>query len=343
MSEKQGFKLKKNQIVGMSVAALLLIGGGSVYAVNSQKKAQAEKIELAEKKEKEDYEKLSLQVDDSVKKAYDTRSAKDIEMAETIIKKLKEQDQKDPKAKMAKLHSFLDLIKKIDQLLTTAEKSKKDSDIKAVQNSINEEKDTYLKKDREAHQKRLDKLKKVIKEQKAKEKSEKEKVQKVEEQKQQDAPGSTKENSINPVQENNVQNEVANETPATNASNQAEQSTQAPTVGQPIEQPNVPANNGGGDTPAPPIGNGGGTVTPEQSNPTPPTNNEVSGSINGNGNSSSKPVPEPTPTPDPEPNPGPPAGWIVPPYPIDSDNLWNWIFDNGYSGYDISDGYIKPY
>lgn len=68
MSEKQGFKLKKNQIIGASVAALLLIGGGSVYAVNSQKKAQAEKIELAEKKEKEGYQKLSLQVDDSIKK-----------------------------------------------------------------------------------------------------------------------------------------------------------------------------------------------------------------------------------------------------------------------------------
>lgn len=299
MSEKHGFRLKKNQIIGVSVAALLLIGGGSVYAVNSQKKAQAEKIELAEKKEKEDYKKLSLQVDDSVKKAYDTRSAKDIEMAETIIKKLKEQDQKDPKAKMTKLHSFLDLIKKTDQLLTTAEKSKKDSDIKAAQNSINEEKDTYLKKDREAHQKRLDKLKKVIKEQKAKEKSEKEKVQKVEEQKQQDAPGSTKESAINPAQENNVQNEVANETPATNANSQVEQPVQAPTVEQPTEQPNAPSNNGGGYTPAPPVGNGGGTVTPEQPNPTPPTNNGNEG--NGNGGSQPTPVPQPQPMPDPEP------------------------------------------
>ncbi|MGC3749027.1 hypothetical protein ACPTKN_13385 [Enterococcus faecalis] len=178
MSEKQGFKLKKNQIIGASVAALLLIGGGSVYAVNSQKKAQAEKIELAEKKEKEDYKKLSLQVDDSVKKAYDTRSAKDIEMAETIIKKLKEQDQKDPKTKMTKLHSFLDLIKKTDQLLATAEKSKKDSDIKAAQNSIDSEKDKYLEKDKKAHQARLDKLKKAITDKKAKEKAEKDKQDK---------------------------------------------------------------------------------------------------------------------------------------------------------------------
>lgn len=83
---------------------------------------------------------------------------------------------------MTTLRSFLDLIKKTDQLLATAEKTKKDSDIKAAQNSINAEKDEYLKKDKEAQQKRLDKLTKAIKEQKdkeAKEKAEKEKGKKL--------------------------------------------------------------------------------------------------------------------------------------------------------------------
>ncbi|MFG5394750.1 hypothetical protein ACFJX6_09390 [Enterococcus faecalis] len=289
MSEKQGFKLKKNQIIGASVAALLLIGGGSVYAVNSQKKAQAEKIELAEKKEKEDYKKLSLQVDDSIKKAYDTRNAKDIEMAETIIKKLKEQDQKDPKAKMTKLHSFLDLIKKTDQLLATAEKSKKDSDIKAAQNSINEEKDEYLKKDKEAHQKRLDKLKQGIKEQKdkeAKEKSEKEKAQKAEEQKQQAVAGNNKENATNPAQENKAQNEAANGTPANNTTGQA-------------EQPQAPVDNGGGYTPAPPAGNGGGAVTPEQPNPTPPPVDNGGGNSGGGNTGGGNVTPPPSNTIDP--------------------------------------------
>lgn len=301
MSEKQGFKLKKNQIIGASVAALLLIGGGSVYAVNSQKKAQAEKIELAEKKEKEDYKKLSLQVDDLVKKAYDTRNAKDIEMAETIIKKLKEQDQKDPKAKMTKLHSFLDLIKKTDQLLATAEKSKKDSDIKAAQNSINEEKDEYLKKDKEAHQKRLDKLKQVIKEQKdkeSKEKSEKEKAQKTEEQKQQATDGNNKENATNPAQENKAQNEAANGTPANNTTGQAEQ-PQAPAVEQPVEQPQAPVDNGGGYTPAPPAGNGGGAVTPEQPNPTPPPVDNGGGNSGGGNTGGGNVTPPPSNTIDP--------------------------------------------
>lgn len=55
------------------------------------------------------------------------------------------------------------------------------------------------------------------------------------------------------------------------------------------------------------------------------------------------PAPKPTPEPEPAPNPGPPAGWIVPPYPIGSMELVNWLADQGYSGYDSSDGYIRPY
>lgn len=221
MSEKQGFKLKKNQIIGVSVAALLFIGGGSVYAVNSQKKAQAEKIELAEKKEKDDYKKLSLQVDDSVKKAYDTRTAKDIELAENIIKKLKEQDQKGPQEKMTKLHSFLGLIKKTDQLLATAEKSKKDSDIKAAQNSIDAEKDKYLEKDKKAHQTRLDKLKKAIADKKAKEKAEKDKQAKTKAEQ----------------EKAKAEAQVKQETPAVETPEAQEQEpTPAPTPQQPVEQ-----------------------------------------------------------------------------------------------------------
>ncbi|WP_221677542.1 hypothetical protein [Enterococcus faecalis] len=336
MSEKQGFKLKKNQIIGVSVAALLLIGGGSVYAVNSQKKTQAEKIELAEKKEKEDYKKLSLQVDDSVKKAYDTRSAKDIELAENIIKKLKEQDQKGPQEKITKLHSFLGLIKKTDQLIATAEKSKKDADIKAAQKSIDSEKDAYLAKDKKAQQTRLDKLKKSIEEQKKKDadkkKADEEKAKNEATAKQADA--SMKTNEVKSEQNTNkaTTGEQATDKPGSNVG--AENITageQAPAAqpeapGYVEEQPDY--GNGGGQ--------GGGTVNPT---PTP------SPAPAPTPTPSSAPNPNPTPTPDPEPtpNPGLPAGWIVPPYPIDSDNLWNWIFDNGYSGYDVSDGYIKPY
>ncbi|EOV3185239.1 hypothetical protein ACOMX4_002500 [Enterococcus faecalis] len=243
MSEKKEFKFGKKQVIGVSIAAVLLIGGGSAYAVNNQKKAESERIELAEKKEKDEYQKLTLEVNDSVKKAYDTRNEKDIEMAETIIKKLKEQDQKDPKAKMTKLHSFLNLIKKTDQLLSTAEKSKKDSDIKAAQNSIDSEKDKYLEKDKQAHQVRLDKLKKAVADKQAKEKAEKDKQDKAKAE-QEKAEAQTK------------QEPSAFETP------EGQESTPTPTPQQPVEQAPAPVETPqeGEQTP---VDNGAIYVAPE--------------------------------------------------------------------------------
>ncbi|MCQ4859168.1 hypothetical protein NE691_11580 [Enterococcus faecalis] len=284
---------KKLLVVG---AALVVIGGGAGLVVHNQK-VQAEKIELAEKKEKADYKKLSLQVDDSVKKAYDTRNAKDIEMAETIIKKLKEQDQKDPKAKMTKLHSFLDLIKKTDQLLATAEKSKKDSDIKAAQKSIDSEKDAYLAKDKKAQQTRLDKLKKSIEEQKKKEAENKKKA--AEDKAKQEADlkreASTTDSKTAAVTPEKTNKEATNATPAAEAVNQ-EAGAESAQVPDSQPSPNNQAagsvtpdysnpNTGGGST-------GGNTVQPTPS-PTPtPTPNPT-------------PTPTPTPTPDPEPTPDP--------------------------------------
>lgn len=111
----------------------------------------------------------------------------------------------------------------------------------------------------------------------------------------------------------------------------------------------------------------GDVVAPSEDN-LPTNNTPVSdGSTNGNGESNyvpsptpqptpaptpqptptpkpePAPAPKPTPEPEPAPNPGPPAGWIVPPYPIGSMELVNWLADQGYSGYDSSDGYIRPY
>lgn len=288
---------KKLLVVG---AALVIVGGGAGLVVHNQK-VQAEKIELAEKKEKADYKKLSLQVDDSVKKAYDTRSAKDIELAENIIKKLKEQDQKGPQEKITKLHSFLGLIKKTDQLIATAEKTKKDADIKTAQKSIDSEKDEYLKKDKEAHQKRLDKLKKSIEEQKKKAAEDKAK---------QDADlkreTPTTESKAAEVTPEKTNKEATNATPAAEAVNQeaGAESAQVPAVEQPVEQPQAPADNGVGYTPVPPAGNGGGAVTSEQPNPTPPPVDNGGGN-SGGGNTGGGNV---TPPPSNEYDPMTPVG-----------------------------------
>lgn len=171
---------KKRSILVIVLVVALISGITGIVAYNQR--VEAEKVEIQKKQEQKNYQKLVIDVNDSIKKAYDTRNAKDIEMAEAIIKKLKEQDQKSPKQKMATLHTLLTLIKKTDELLVKAEKTKKASDIQAAQKSIDAEKDAYLSKDKKAHQARLDKLKKSIADEKvkkeAKEKAEKERQNK---------------------------------------------------------------------------------------------------------------------------------------------------------------------
>lgn len=128
-----------------------------------------------------------------------------------------------------------------------------------------------------------------------------------------------------------------------------------PIISENVTEPSVqvqtetPNNNWVPDT-----GNNLGTVpTPA---PTPPTNNgsgstggvtNSSNSSSGNGqtggNQGNTTPTQPTVPSEPEQPSGPPAGWIVPPYPIGSMELVNWLADQGYSGYDSSGGYIRPY
>lgn len=280
-------KLGKKEIIGLSIAAILLFGGGTAYAAHN-KQVQARKIEEQKLQEKEDYKNLTVDVNESIQKAYDTRDAKDIKLAEEAIKKLKELDQTTPREKLVKLQTYLDLIKKTDQLIAIAEKSKKDSDIQAAQNSINEEKDEYLKKDKEAHQKRLDKLKQAIKEQKDKESKEKaEKEKKAEEAKDKEESKTMQEEKKDTtdtvIREANESNDESLSTP------------QEIPVDQPVEQPNNPTDNAGNVyTPAPPADNGGGSVvvTPEQPNPTPPVDNSGGNSGGGSTVIPSKPTPD---------------------------------------------------
>ncbi|EGO7565916.1 hypothetical protein [Enterococcus faecalis] len=284
-------KLGKKEIIGLSIAAVLLFGVGTAYAAHN-KQVQARKIEEQKLQEKEDYKNLTVDVNESIQKAYDTRDAKDIKLAEEVIKKLKESDQTTPREKLVKLQTYLDLIKKTDQLIATAENSKKESDIQAAQNSINEEKDEYLKKDKEAHQKRLDKLKQAIKEQKDKESKEKEK--KAEESKNKEESKTTQE------EKKDTTDTVIRE--ANESNDQSPSTPQETPVDQPVVQPNTPTDNGGNVyTPAPPADNGGGSlvVTPEQPNPTPPPVD------NGGGNSGGGNV---TPPPSNEYDPMTPVG-----------------------------------
>lgn len=178
-------KLKKNQIVGLSIVATLALAGGAGFFVHN-KQVQAQQIAL-EQKEKAEYDELKLDVNRAIQKAYDTRHEEDITSAENMIQKLKDKDKEYQKGVLDKLKGFLAQVKKTNDLLTKAEKTKADVDIQNTQKSINEEKDEYLSKDKKAHQTRLDKLKKEIADEKAKKEKEAKEKQAQEEQAKQEA------------------------------------------------------------------------------------------------------------------------------------------------------------
>lgn len=178
-------KLKKNQIVGLSIVATLALAGGAGFFVHN-KQVQAQQIAL-EQKEKAEYDELKLDVNKAIQKAYDTRHEEDITSAENMIQKLKDKDKEYQKGVLDKLKVFLEQVKKTNDLLTKAEKTKADVDIQNAQKSINEEKDEYLSKDKKAHQTRLDKLKKEIADEKAKKEKEAKEKQAQEEQAKQEA------------------------------------------------------------------------------------------------------------------------------------------------------------
>lgn len=71
--------------------------------------------------------------------------------------------------------------------------------------------------------------------------------------------------------------------------------------------------------------------------------NGSSGGSQTGGNQGGGTPTQPVQPTEPEVPSGPPAGWIVPPYPIGSGELVDWLADQGYSGYDSSGGYIRPY
>ncbi|NSM92232.1 hypothetical protein HRD98_03680 [Enterococcus faecalis] len=206
--------MTKKQWVGLAVVGLLAIGGGVGFSIHNQEV----KAEQTAQQEKKAYKELTLEANQAVKKAYDTRSNKDIEMAEQVIKKLKEKDQKKPKEKLTTLYFLLEQVKQTDQLLVTAEKTKRDKDISNAQKSIDDEKDKYLEKDKKAHQTRLDKLKKAISDKKAKEKAEQDKAK---------------------AEQEKAEAQAKQETSAVGTP-EGQEYTPAPTPQQPVEQAPAP-------------------------------------------------------------------------------------------------------
>jgi hypothetical protein len=165
-------KLNKKTIIAASIIGVLAIGGGTGIVVHNNQ-VYAQQAAKKEKESKAAYKQLKKDAKSAIDTAYDTRKDEDITLAQEAVEKLKEKDQKDFKLELATLKAFLSQIKETNKLIDTAEKSKKDDDVKAAQTAIDGEKDDYLEKDKKAHQERLDKIKKSISDQKAKAEKEK--------------------------------------------------------------------------------------------------------------------------------------------------------------------------
>jgi hypothetical protein len=324
---------KKNKYIILGVAILVIGSSAGAYAYA----AHNEQVQAQEQKQKaeEAYKQLLKDIEDLVGKAYESRKNEDIDKANEQINKLNKKDKKGYQEKISKLQGFIEQVNSTIKFIATAEKSKTQQDVDAAQKAIDGETDKYLANDKKTHQDRLDKVKAAIKDKKAKE----EQAKKVAEEKKK-------------AEEKKAAEAQKQQLPVENQQEQGTNSDSTSTAVAGNESANNAENNIGN------ANNGTNYQAPAQDTYTPPAQAAVPNqpvtpqSPAGNGNAGSQggqqaAVPSTPATPSQPSKPstpsGPPAGWIVPPYPIGSAEFVDWLFDNGYSGYDHSDGYIRPY
>jgi colicin import membrane protein len=259
---------KKQWIVGGAVA-LVLAGGGTGIVVNNQAQAQAEKTA---QEAKTAHDNLIKAAKTATEKAETFKAEADVKSAQDAIKKLDEKDKTSLISRVEKVRQNWDLVNKADKAVTNAEKVQNDANVKTAQTSIDKIKDNMAKSKKADLQKRLDKVKTAVKNNKdrAKAKAAEEAKSKAnaEQQKVQAAQEQAKTKNEAQAQVADVNNAAAPqaEAPASGGTVDYGQDVQAPVqneVGNNTSTPNPPST-GGGNTVTPPTGgnNGGGTVTP---------------------------------------------------------------------------------
>lgn len=246
---------KKQWIIGASVAAVLAAGGTGVV-VNNQAHARAEKIE---QQEKSAYTALTNKAKKAVENAEAFTTQKDVDTAHEAVKKLKKEDQKDLNARIEKVSRNWTTVKEASNKIAMAEKSNTKVLIEGAQKVIDTLKDPMTKTKKADLQKRLDVVKKKLKEKEDKAKADKVAKAKEAEIKAASAAEAAKSNNTLEVNPN-----VGN-----TATSQANGSTQV--QGNEVPTYQGDGYTGGGtatpSTPAPAPGGNAGSSTP------PPTNN----------------------------------------------------------------------
>jgi colicin import membrane protein len=270
---------KKQWIIGGAVA-LVLAGGGAGIVANNQAQAQAEKTA---QEAKTAHDNLIKEAKKATEKAKTFKAEADVKTAQDAIKKLDEKDKTALIALVEKVRQNWDLVNKADKAVANAEKVQNDANVKTAQSAIDKIKAEMAKSKKTALQKRLNKVKTAVKNNKdrAKAKAAEEAKSKANAQKQkaQAAQEQAKTQNETQAQATDVNNAAAPqaEAPASGGTVDYGQDVQAPVqneVGNNPPTPNPPST-GGGNTVTPPTGggnsggngntggnNGGGTVTP---------------------------------------------------------------------------------
>jgi hypothetical protein len=273
---------KKQWIVGGAVA-LVLAGGGAGVVANNQAQAQAEKTA---QEAKTAHDNLIKDAKKATEKAETFKAEGDVKSAQDAIKKLEEKDKTPLIARVEKVRQNWDLVNKADKAVANAEKVQNDATVKTAQTAIDTLKADMTKAKKSDLQKRLDKVKTTVKNNKAK--AQADKAKKEAEAKQKAAAAQTAKSQQTAPTKNTGQDQAAQTSDTVSTASQGTGSQ---------------ADNSVAYQPTPQTPTGGGTSN--------------GGASNNNVTPSPTPAPTPAPTPDPTPHPDPTptptetfTGWV---------------------------------
>ncbi|MGY3713830.1 hypothetical protein [Lactococcus petauri] len=273
---------KKQWIVGGAVA-LVLAGGGAGVVANNQAQAQAEKTA---QEAKTAHDNLIKDAKKETEKAETFKAEGDVKSAQDAIKKLEEKDKTPLIARVEKVRQNWDLVNKADKAVANAEKTSNDATVKTAQTAIDTLKADMTKAKKSDLQKRLDKVKTTVKNNKAK--AQADKAKKEAEAKQKAAAAQTAKSQQTAPTKNTGQDQAAQTSDTVSTASQGTGSQ---------------ADNSAAYQPTPQTPTGGGTSN--------------GGASNNNVTPSPTPAPTPAPTPDPTPHPEPTptptetfTGWV---------------------------------
>lgn len=265
---------KKQWIVGGAVA-LVLAGGGAGIVANNQAQAQAEKTA---QEAKTAHDNLIKEAKKATEKAETFKAEADVKTAQDAIKKLDEKDKTALIARVEKVRKNWDLVNKADKAVTNAEKVQNDANVKTAQTSIDKIKDNMANSKKTDLQKRLDKVKTAVKNNKdrAKAKAAEEAKSKAnaEQQRAQAAQEQAQPQNDTQAQSGDVNNAAAPQ-------------AEAPASGGPVDYgqyAQAPAQNTPGYNPPANGGNGGGAVAPST-----PSGNTGNSDYNNGGGANANP------------------------------------------------------